>query len=218
MCRGGWLVAPGKLVGVSVHADQPERVGQLRDALDHIPAYDVIGLAAPVGLATVSSPGGRSCDREARKLLGWPRLGAIGSAPGRDALAAGGAASCLDVVTRGALGRIAEVDAEIQPYRQRTIYAVHPELSYFQLNGDRALSFSKRSAEGRAERLELIGRRVLGADRLLEAAGSDTATAVLLLDALAALWTARRVAGKAASRLPVDPQWDDTGLRAEWVR
>ncbi len=32
------------------------------------------------------------------------------------------------------------------------------------------------------------------------------------------LWTARRASGRAMSRLPMDPTWDDTGIRVELVR
>jgi predicted RNase H-like nuclease len=39
-----------------------------------------------------------------------------------------------------------------------------------------------------------------------------------LLDAAACLWTARRVAARAATRIPMDPEWDSQGLRMEIVR
>jgi predicted RNase H-like nuclease len=39
-----------------------------------------------------------------------------------------------------------------------------------------------------------------------------------MLQAGALLWTARRAAGRAINRLPVDPVWDSTGLRVELVR
>ena len=32
------------------------------------------------------------------------------------------------------------------------------------------------------------------------------------------LWTARRAAGRAMSRLPMEPTWDTTGMRMELVR
>jgi len=39
-----------------------------------------------------------------------------------------------------------------------------------------------------------------------------------LLDACAALWTARRIAARAIRRIPEDPEWDAEGLRMEIVR
>jgi len=38
------------------------------------------------------------------------------------------------------------------------------------------------------------------------------------MDAAGLLWTARRIAGKAITRLPMDREWDDQGRRMEIVR
>lgn len=38
-----------------------------------------------------------------------------------------------------------------------------------------------------------------------------------LYDVAALLWTARRVHGKAARRIPKEPEWDSEGLRMEIV-
>lgn len=210
----GWVVAGGKLVGISLHPEPVFVVTSLRDVLDHIPSYAVIALGAPIGLPDSPVRGGRTCDREARRLVGFPRMGAIASAPGRSELDSGDAR--VDAVTRRMLPRFAEVDAEMQPYRQRTVYAVHPELSFFQLAGDTALTEPKRSVEGVAERRALLMRRMPGLERL-ETGRVKGATEAQVLDALAALWTARRIAARAAARIPVDPEWDDSGLRSEWV-
>ena len=37
-------------------------------------------------------------------------------------------------------------------------------------------------------------------------------------EAAAMLWTARRASGRAIQRLPMDPEWDDGGIRIELVR
>jgi len=201
-CRKGWLVAAGKLVGISLYPEQPELVPTLREVLDHIPAYTVIALAAPVGLPDDWQQGGRQCDRDARLLLGWPRLGAIASAPTRKLV------TNPDSVVP---------DNEIQPYRQRTVYSVHPELSFHQINGDKPLRRSKHRKAGVEERQKLLVARLQGAERALEA----ELPGVLphhLLDAVASLWTARRIAARAVSRIPTDPEWDSMGLRMEYVR
>ena len=39
-----------------------------------------------------------------------------------------------------------------------------------------------------------------------------------LVDAAVLLWSARRVSGRVLSRVPVDPEWNDMGLRMEFVR
>lgn len=213
-CADGWVVAAAKLVGISLHPEPASVVPSLRDVLDHIPSYAVIALAAPIGLPPEPVRGGRTCDREARRLVGFPRLGAIASAPGRSELTRPSAR--VDAVTRRRLPRFAEVDAEVQPYRQRTVYAVHPELCFFQLAGDRPLTASKSSPAGLAERTDLLVRRVPGIARAL-AEPVKGASTPQLLDALAALWTARRISARSAARIPVDPEWDDAGLRMEWV-
>jgi predicted RNase H-like nuclease len=39
-----------------------------------------------------------------------------------------------------------------------------------------------------------------------------------MLDAAAILWTARRIFARAGTRIPIDPEWDEQGLRMEFVR
>lgn len=216
----GWLVASGKLVGVTLYPELPGVLPTLREVLDHIPSYSVVALAAPLGLLDDFVPGGRSCDRQARQLLGWPRLGAIASAPVRKLVNDPQAvvpADHLGVVTKQALRRIAEVDSEIQPYRQRTVYSVHPELSFFQINGDQPLRRSKHRKPGVEERRALLVERMQGAERALSVELPRVGIAHVL-DAVAVLWTARRIAARAVTRIPEAPEWDGMGLRMEYVR
>ncbi len=222
-CPGGWLIVPGKLQGISLFPDPGEVVDTFVEVLDRKPSFEIIALAAPIGLPTDATHGGRSCDREARKLLGFPRSGTILSAPPRWLLAeddyapAAVKAGGLSPITWTLLPRIREVDAEMQPYRQRTVYEVHPELSFHQLNGDRPLVKSKHLGVGRAERRALLEKKLPGIERALD---SDTGRAKLVhrIDAAAALWTARRIASRSVLRVPDDPEWDDAGLRMEIVR
>lgn len=216
-CPGGWLVVPGKLQGVSLFVDPPVVAATFVEVLDHRPAFDVVGVAVPIGLLADPAPGGRRADRDARALLGARRGAAVASAPARTALgAADGHLDGLSAVTRALLPRIAELDTAIEPYHQRTVFEVHPELSFHQLAGDEPLRWSKRTKEGVEERRALLERRLPSAGRALDGRGpTDLAHC---LDAVAALWTARRIAGQAAVRIPDTPEWDDTGLRMEIVR
>src|SRR3954447_27075994 len=86
-CPPGWLVASGKLVGVHVHPEPPRVVKTFREVLDNIPGYRVIAVALPIGLPTRARRRGRRADEEARKILGFPHSGAIGSTPTRASLA-----------------------------------------------------------------------------------------------------------------------------------
>jgi len=188
------------------------------EVVDMRPAYSTVALNAPIGGLNQAVVGGRTCDREARALLG--RRGAsIKSAPvnvdtGReiDLLS-----DHLDAVSRTLLPRYREVAAEMAPFRQRIIFEVHSDLSFYQLNGDVPLQLSKHSEKGIQERRALLEERVPGVSRVLDAEVPG-ATASHLLDAAAFLWTARRIFAHAAIRIPEDPEWDEQGLRMEMFR
>jgi predicted RNase H-like nuclease len=97
------------------------------------------------------------------------------------------------------------------------VYEVHPETSFYQLNGDRPLSYSKRTAAGREERRQLLEAKFAGVARIIDARTAG-ASQRHRLDAAACLFTARRIAARAITRIPEDPEWDDEGLRMEIVR
>lgn len=222
--RRGWLAATAKLQGITMAPETPQVFGTFLEVLDYKPAYQVITAFVPIGLPDEPLPRGRKCDREARKVLRWPRSGAIVSAPSRAALRCGSydkavlaSGGHLSPISWQRFKKIAEVDNDIAPYWQRTVFEVHPELSYFQLNGDEALTYSKRTQAGREERSSVLKTKFPGVDRILDATLKDV-TAAQLLDAAACLWTARRILSRSVSRLPEDPEWDGQGLRMEIVR
>ncbi|MGH9247360.1 MAG: DUF429 domain-containing protein [Acidimicrobiales bacterium] len=222
-CPGGWLVVVGKLQGITLFPDSVEVLRSFIEVLDYRPAFDVIALHLPVGLPSSPTPGGRTCDREARRVLGWPRAAAVMAAPARTALGATTFDEAyarngrMDVVQWARLARIAEVDRDIGSYHQRQVFEVNPELAFFRLNENRPLHYSKRTRAGRAATRSLLERRMPGVDRVLDATIAG-ARAHHVLDAAADLWTARRIAARAVVRLPEFPEWDDEGLRMEIVR
>lgn len=120
-------------------------------------------------------------------------------------------------MTRKLLPRYREAATELQPYRQRTVYEVSSEMSFYQLNDDVPLRHSKRSELGRQERRELLAKKIPGVDRILDAQLPRVPHSHLL-DVAAFMWTARRIFAKAGIRIPQDPQWDEQGLRMEIVR
>ena len=223
-CHGGWLAAAAKLQGITLSPEPPQVFASILDVVDYKPAYQVIALFAPIGLLDKFSKGGRTCDREARRVLQWPRSGAILSAPARSVLvcrtlgeardASGGR---LSPVTWRQWRRFAEVDAHVAPYWQRNVFEVHPELAFFQLNDDKPVRYSKHTRVGQDERRGLLTPRFPGVERILDARVGRVSRAQLL-DAAACLWTARRITSRAVQRLPEDPEWDSLGLRMEIVR
>jgi predicted RNase H-like nuclease len=109
------------------------------------------------------------------------------------------------------------VAKEVQPYRQRFVFEVHPEATFHQLNGDQPLQYSKNTIHGRRERRALLARSFQGIERVLDARVRGVRQRHLI-DAAACLWTTRRIASRAIVRLPIDPEWDSEGLRMEIVR
>jgi predicted RNase H-like nuclease len=216
-CGNGWLVASAKLHGTIFAPEAPSRLETFIDVIDQRPSYSVIAVDAPIGYLDKTVAGGRSCDREARALLGR-RGSSIKSAPVRvDGNDIELLPENLDAVTSTLLPRYREVAAEMAPYRQRTVYEVHSDLSFFQLNGDVPMRWSKQSEKGVAERRELLEQKVPGVSRVLEAE-VPCASLSHLLDAAVFLWTARRIFAHAGVRIPQDPEWDDQGLRMEILR
>jgi len=123
----------------------------------------------------------------------------------------------LSVVVRAQLARIREVQRDVASYHQRTVFEVHPELGFFQLNDDTPLKFAKRTHLGIEERLELLRARMPGLERVIDHV-PDGVRLATVLDACVDLWTARRIAARAVARLPEVPEWNEDGLRMELVR
>jgi predicted RNase H-like nuclease len=216
-CPGGWLVASAKLHAATFAPEDPRVFAKFAEVFDERPQFEVIALNAPIGYAD-SPEQGRSCDREARQLLGR-RAMTVRNAPTRETVESGLVRldERLDAIALMLLPRYGEVAAEMLPYRQRTVYEAHPELSFYVINADAPLRRSKHSEEGVAERRALLEKRIPGIRRVLDFE-LDRVPAAHLYDVSALLWTARRIAAKAATRIPEHPEWDTEGLRREIVR
>ena len=214
-------MVPARLQGITAFPFDPEVFPTFAEILDYRPAFDVIAIHCHLSFPEEDTPGGRTCDREARRLLGWPRAGAVQSPPSRRYLRTGDldarARKGLDPISASRLRRYAEVAEEMQPYRQRQVFEVHPELSFFQLNDERPMQHSKYTEEGIAERRALVEARIQGIDVVLDAQLPKVELRHLL-DASADMTTARRIAARAVERLPEDPEWDEHGVRMELLR
>jgi predicted RNase H-like nuclease len=223
-CPGGWLVLPGRLAGVTVAAEEAFVLSRLFEVLDYRPQFEAAAINAPMGLFEMPSGPYRPCDREAREYVGWPRSVAIAGIPSRAALQAssnGEAARLEPWMTKHDLRRLRwlrEAEREIQPFHARSWFSAHPDLSFTAMNSDEPLKTSPYHEDGRIERLELIRQRLPGVEDIITRVPPVGAGLVHLLQAAALLFTARRGAGRAISRMPLDPTWDDTGIRMELVR
>jgi predicted RNase H-like nuclease len=145
----------------------------------------IIAVDMPIGLP---SEGRRACDSEARRMLG-ARRSSVFPVPTRDALAATSFAEVSGLSIQGwnLVPKIREVDACWEP----RVRECSPELSFTVLAGA-PMVHNKRTPEGRAERLAVLG------DVMASAKGAATHD---VLDAHACLRTARRVAGGEALEL-----------------
>ena len=123
----------------------------------------------------------------------------------------------LDAISMTLLPRYREVAAEMAPFRQRTVYEVHSDVSFYELNDGQPLQWPKHTEKGQAERRELLELKFPAVDRILSAEVPGASMAHLL-DVAVFVWTARRIFVRAAVRIPQDPEWDEHGLRMEIVR
>jgi predicted RNase H-like nuclease len=217
---GGWLVAPGNLQGIQL-APQPVQVmASLADVLDYRPSFSIVALHAPVGV--LEQPGElRACDIEARNRLGR-RGGSAVPAPSRALLEATSYEDAraidpsLDIVRWRSLAKAAEAIREVQSWRQRTVFEVNPELAFTTMNEGEPLAYGRRSHLGRDARRELVELKLPGASRIL-AERPPKVREEKLIDALADLWTARRIMARAITRMSDPPAWDEEGVRMDIV-
>ena len=61
-CGDGWVIASARLLGITLVLQDPVFVPTLIDVLDMKPAYSVIALHAPIGLADDLDGTARTCD------------------------------------------------------------------------------------------------------------------------------------------------------------
>lgn len=228
-CRGGWFV---------VLRDQDS--GEIRHRLvDHLldvvigsekPPFAAVDI--PIGLLDHAIRGGRGCDQEARSLLGQPRGRSVFSPPVRAALrcadyaAANRAnkASSPDKIgiSRQSFGlskKMREADEFITPELQPPVCEVHPELCFYQLNGQQPMKHSKKKREGLLERGSVLLKA--GFAVVISAIGQYPRAKVAeddILDACVACWTAERILKEQAIGIPANPTPDGRGLQMEMSR
>ena len=221
-CRAGWYVVVERDGAFDGHV-----ATTFADvlALD----VDLVAVDIPIGLVDA---GARACDLAARQALAPRRGSSVFPAPIRAALAGTTQAEAsalhraadgrgLSAQAFGIVPKIAEVDRTLRadPDGASRVREVHPEVSFAAMNGGAALAHSKKTAEGRTERLDLLAPHFGDAPARLVAERPRAAVAADdVLDAFAALWTARRIAAGTAHSLPKAPPHDRHGLTmAIWV-
>jgi predicted RNase H-like nuclease len=216
-CRAGWVIARSD--GTTLVA--PTFADVLAVACDAA----VIGLDMPIGLLDRAVPGGRDCDRLARRLLGRrgccvftpPVRAALSARAYRIALAANRASSAarlgISIECFGLFAKLREVDEVLAaaPTLAERVSEVHPELAFREMADAPEGLPPKRSPAGRARRLALLARRFPHV-RAAAARPPRGARADDVIDAHAVCWSAARIARRRAVCLPARPSRDARGL------
>ncbi len=227
-CRGGWFAVLLHLTHAS-----PDLAG-LRfvlcrnfSELVNLPENpSPIALDIPIGLLDQAQPGGRSCDRAARALLGRPRASSVFTPPPRAALQARSYREATRLNGAGMskqafhlMGKIREVDALMQPALQQRIFEAHPELAFLTLAGH-PMRHNKKTSAGAGEREALVascfGEHFIEPQTVRERYPRSQVALDDVLDAYALAITASRLHGGSAMRLPdSEPERDGKGLSME---
>jgi predicted RNase H-like nuclease len=215
--RTKWLVASAKVQGGTFAPEQPKVYDTFLEVLDERPSFSSVVVYAPIGYRDSRDRGPRTCDIEARHMLG-NRGSLIHNAPTLEVLRRGYALpeDHLDAIAIQRMSAYVEVFKEMSPYRQRQVYEGNPELSFFLLNDFTPLQLSKKTGEGRVERMEILAKKVPNIATVLEAEIPGVSLRSLI-DVAAMAASARRVFTKSAKRIPADAEWDSEGLRMEIV-
>ena len=194
------------------------------DPLPLLHHFRPLVLDVPIGLP---DRGPRLADLEARTRLGR-RASSVFPAPLRPMLEAATWEEACRIrerieglrcsrQTAGILPRIRAVDRRITPELQEEgVVEGHPEVVFAAIANLRGLGHPKRQPAGREERMALLRERFDDVDAGLESIPRGLRGDAV--DAYALLWTARRLRGGEAVRLPAGVvERDSRGLRCEMV-
>jgi predicted RNase H-like nuclease len=227
-CRAGWIVALARTDAVA--APTIRVVSSLEAALAAPERPAVVAIDMPIGLPDRIQGSGRRAEQLVRPLLGG-RQSSVFAIPSRSAVHERGygeacriAAETSDPPRRVSkqgfmlFPKIREIDALLlsDPALADRLYEVHPELAFWSMNGERALEEPKKvkgqpHGPGLALRRALLARMGL-AEACLAGAPPRGAAADDLLDALAGLVVARKIAEGQGRSFPDPPERDAHGL------
>jgi predicted RNase H-like nuclease len=225
-CPGGWCVVPVRI------GDHPA-VGEPYVAPDfpELLKTDAATIAVDIPNGLLDRPGPRSCDSEARRMLGR-RSSCVFSPPSRAALLHlddyRRACDANREVTGRMLSRqsfgiapkIKEVDDAMTPAHQERVREAHPELAFRALNRGLPVSENKKTADGTAIRWLLLQAAFSGLPSQPPARSSlpSRCSTDDYIDALACAWTAVCITRRLAVFVPDSPETDAKGLRMEmWM-
>lgn len=233
-CPAGWICAVESAAGISVRV-----VPSLLTLAADLSPSALIAIDMPIGLPARAGIGGRAPERLVRPLLGQ-RQSSVFSIPSRCAVYAGvsprhGEAEryrrACEVARATSDGgkavakqgfnifpKIVEVDRFVRraPEWHGRVFEVHPEVAFWAMNGDAALSQPKKikgavNPAGIAQRRALLVRAGIPSAAIPERAPRGAALDDMI-DAFAALAVARCLADGSARSFPNPPETDGLGV------
>jgi predicted RNase H-like nuclease len=226
-CRAGWIAA---FVRSSDDVGDVRVFARFADIITAPERPQIVAVDVPIGLPERTGPGGRTAENAVRPLLG-ARQSSVFSVPSRAALAASDYREACSIafatsepprrISRQLFmiaPKIREVDACLRADAAPAarVYEVHPEVAFWRLNGERALTEPKKVKSRGYEPGLALRRRLLaqvGLPRtLIERPPPAGAAADDLLDALACAAVARRIHAGLATPFPDLPPRDAFGL------
>ena len=204
-----------------------ENITKLWETLKDV---SLILIDIPIGLP-FNEP--RSCDLEARKLLGKGKTSTVFPPPCREALSAKSYKEACEI-NRKILGKkisiqayhiskkIKEVDDSLlnNPKARRIIRETHPEICFWALAGGKSMKFSKKKKHGFDERLDLLKKVFPPAVSIVNAALKRYKRKEVAKDDILDSLAAAIVAGsqsKSIAAIPEVPEKDKMSLPMEMV-
>jgi predicted RNase H-like nuclease len=226
-CAGGWLAAFVRPQGGEVRLRIERHFADVLGASE-MPA--IVAVDMPIGLPGRAGPGGRAAENSVRPLLG-ARQSSVFSVPSRAAICALEYREACRIALETSepprkvskqlfniAPKIREVDECLRaaPSGTSRVFEVHPEVAFWRLNGNRALTEPKKVKSRPYEPGLALRRGLLVAAGLpneaVNAAPPKGASDDDLLDALACAAVARRLYAGIAQPFPNPPPRDAHGL------
>jgi len=217
-CKAGWVVIERARADARPAIEIVERVETLFDRTGR----RVVAIDIPIGL---TERGARICDMMVRGALA-ARASSVFPAPVRAVLAATSYEDAcrrsmkahgkkISKQTWAIVPKMRDGDGRLlrRPELRDEAWEVHPEMSFTAWNGE-PMTHSKKTKLGMVERLGLVEEHfgVGTFERLRDAVPRKQAADDDLVDALAALWSAERIARGKAEWFPDPTEADPEGL------
>lgn len=231
-CKVGWFVAIISAMEMDtgkdktcVYALQEFWVAHtFNEILQKTKQFELVCVDIPMGLSDGEKP--RECDLAAREILRGKRASSVFPAPIRQCLRVKDYESAskisfecsgkkLNRQSFGLLDKIRQVDDLMTPALQRRVREIHPEISFWALNGKKPVPQNKKTVPGQAHRHKMLKEIFTDMDSILMEAPIYGYAIDDAFDALVAAWTAGQTVIGKAETLPPNPEFDSKGLRME---